>query len=74
MKSKTWEESKPNHDWTVKYWFSKKQIWIANFFNTNRIDVLLFSETKIDETFPIEQFLISGFAEPLRVDRNSRGG
>ena len=28
---------------------------------------------KIDEAFPVEQFLISGFAKPLRLDRNSRG-
>ena len=39
---------------------------------TNEIDVLLLSETKIDETFPLEQF--SGFAKPLSLDRNSRGG
>ena len=39
---------------------------------TNEIDVLLLSETKKDETFPLEQFLISGFAKPLRLDRNSR--
>ena len=41
---------------------------------TNETDVLLLSETKIDESFPLEQFLISGFAKPLRLDRNSRGG
>ena len=40
----------------------------------NEIDVLLLSETTIDKTFPLEQFLISGFAKPLRLDRNSRGG
>ena len=40
----------------------------------NEIDVLLLSETKLDETFPLEQFLISGFAKPLRLDRNSKGG
>ena len=40
----------------------------------NKIDVLLLSETKIDETLPSEQFLISGFAKSLRFDRNSRGG
>ena len=31
-------------------------------------------ETKLDETFPSEAFLISGFAKPLRLDRNSKGG
>ena len=41
---------------------------------TNEIDVLLLSETKKDEMFPLEQFLISGFAKPLRLDRNSRDG
>ena len=27
-----------------------------------------------NETFPLEQFLTSGFAKPLRLDRNSREG
>ena len=39
---------------------------------TSEIDVLLFSETKKDETFPLEQFLISGFAKPLTLDRTYR--
>ena len=30
----------------------------------------LLSETKLDETFPLEQFLVSGFAKPLRLDSN----
>ena len=30
----------------------------------NEIDVFLLSETKIDETFPLEEFRISGFAKP----------
>ena len=40
----------------------------------NEIDILLLSETKIDETIPLEQFFISVFAKPLRLDMNSRGG
>ena len=40
---------------------------------TNEI-VFLLSETKIDETFLLGQFLISGYTKPLRLDRNSRGG
>ena len=39
----------------------------------NEIDVLLLSETKIDETFLLEKFLTSGFAL-LRLDSNSKGG
>ena len=40
----------------------------------NNIDILLISETKIDESFPRSQFLLKGFSEPLRLDRNSFGG
>ena len=35
------------------------------------VDVLMISETKIDECFPIANFLIDGFSQPYRVDRNS---
>ena len=38
------------------------------------IDVLLVSETKIDDSFPIGNFLIDGFSTPYRLDRNSNGG
>ena len=37
------------------------------------IDVLKISETKIDDSFPIGQFLIEGFCAPYRLDRNSKG-
>ena len=40
---------------------------------TSEIDFLLV-ETKIDETLPSEQSLISGFVKWLRLDRNSTGG
>ena len=39
------------------------------------MDLLTLSETKIDEHFPKSQFLIRGFSDPFRIDRNShRGG
>ena len=38
------------------------------------IDVLLVSETKIDDSFPIRKFLIDGFSTPYRLDWNSNGG
>ena len=34
----------------------------------------MISETKIDESFPIGQFLLSGFSAPFRFDCNSNGG
>ena len=39
-----------------------------------KIDVLMISETKIDETFPKGNFLIEGFSTPYRLDRDSKGG
>ena len=38
------------------------------------IDVLLVSETKIDDSFPNGNFLIDGFSTLYRLDRNSNGG
>ena len=38
------------------------------------IDILLVSETKIDDSFPNGNFLIDGFSTPYRLDRNSNGG
>ena len=34
----------------------------------------MISETKIDESFPKENFLIEGFSTPYRLDRDSKGG
>ena len=38
------------------------------------IDVLVLTETKLDESFPLVQFFIEGFATPYRLDRNKHGG
>ena len=35
-----------------------------------KVDVLMISETKIDESFPSRQFFIEGFTPPYRLDRN----
>ena len=43
------------------------------FIHTN-IDILVITETKIDSSFPLEQFYISGFSKPFRLDRNKNGG
>ena len=40
----------------------------------SNIDVLLVSETKIDGSFPIGNFLIEGFSTLYRLDQNSNGG
>ena len=41
---------------------------------TGNIDVLVVTETKLDDSFPSAQFFIDGFSAPYRLDRNKRGG
>ena len=38
------------------------------------LDILMISETKLDSTFPSNQFIIEGYAPPIRFDRNCREG
>ena len=38
------------------------------------IDILMITETKLDDSFPGSQFLIQGFFRPYRLDRNENGG
>ena len=40
---------------------------------TSDIDILTISERKIDESFPLSQFMIDGFSMPYRRDRNAHG-
>ena len=41
--------------------------------NIGEIDILMISETKIDESFPPGQFKINGFNTPFCLDHNSSG-
>ena len=50
-----------------KFQFLEKEI-CAN------LDILLISETKLDDSFPSAQFLLNGFSKPYRLDRCSNGG
>jgi exonuclease III len=40
----------------------------------DNVDILVISETKLDESFPISQFTIIGYSLPFRIDRNANGG
>ena len=40
----------------------------------NEINILMISETKIDNSFPISQFTMTGYSIPFRLDRTSHGG
>ena len=40
----------------------------------NKIDILLLSETKLDNTFPLSKFISEEFTPPYRLDRTEHGG
>ena len=40
----------------------------------NKVDILVITETKLDSSFPDSQFIIDGFRQPYRLDRNKHGG
>ena len=41
---------------------------------SQNIDILMVAETKIDDSFPKEQFFMEGYSYPLRLDRDGNGG
>lgn len=41
---------------------------------TGNIDILVITESKLDASFPDAQFIIDGYSEPYRLDRNRQGG
>ena len=50
-----------------KFQFLEKEV-CAN------LDILLISETKLDDSFPSAQFLLDGFSKAYRLDRCSNDG
>ena len=41
---------------------------------TGNVDILMISETKLNDAFPEGQFFIAGCSKPYRIDRNFHGG
>ena len=48
-------------------------IFFADIVKDN-IDILLISESKLDDSFPDNQFLIEGFGKPFCLDQNRNSG
>ena len=40
----------------------------------DKMDVLVLTETKIDDSYPTSHYFIEGFSPPFRLDRNANGG
>ena len=53
--------------------FENKFEFLVEFIG-GKVDILMVSETTIDESSPLGHFKINGFNAPFRLDRNSNGG
>ena len=40
----------------------------------NYIDIIVLTETKLDDSYPTSQFKIEGYSKPFHHDRNTDGG
>ena len=49
--------------------FDEFKLMVSGYF-----DVIIVTETKLDDSFPKAQFCIEGFSIPYRLDRNRNGG
>ena len=52
----------------------RHKICLLQPMTEDNIDILVMSETKIDNSFPVNQFSIDGYNLPYRLDRNQDGG
>ena len=52
----------------------RNKFGLLSFLIDAKVDVFLISETKTDDTFPTSQFLMSGYSNVYRLDRNDKGG
>ena len=43
-------------------------------FVQGKVYILIVTENKLNSTFPTSQFMIDGYSEPYRFDRNKNGG
>ena len=52
----------------------RNKVNMLSYMIGNKIDILMISESKLDDTFPTSQFVIDSFTEPFRLDRTRNGG
>ena len=52
----------------------RNKVDMLSYMIGNKIDILMISESKLDDIFPTSQFVIDSFTEPFRLDRTRNGG
>ena len=51
----------------------RSKVDLLSYMIGNKIDILIISESKLDDTFPTSQFVIDSLTEPFRLDRTRNG-
>ena len=73
---KVMEENSPNK--IIVGHLNINSLWnkfeALQFIINRNLDIILLSETKLDDSFPSAQFMLKNFGIPYRLDRNSNGG
>lgn len=59
---------------TLKYVFFAEKFDKLKLLTGKNINILITAVTKIDPSFPNDQYRIEGFPMPFRIDRNRFGG
>ena len=54
--------------------YLRNKFEFLNSLIKDNIDILMISETKLDQSFPTNQFMINGFSIPFCLDRNDKDG
>ena len=52
----------------------RNKVDMLSYMIGNKIDILMISESKLNDTFPSSQFVIDSFTEPFRLDCTRNGG
>ena len=72
----SWEIRGKFENWDNKYKLSQPpgKFEGLQLLLSQGLDILVVNETKLDDSFPPEQFIVDGFRTPYRLDRNRNGG
>ena len=73
--SKNWDKkNESSYHGSVNHNFVRNKLQFLEKEVCANLDILLISDTKLDDSFPFAQFLLDGFSKPCRLDRCSNDG
>ena len=70
------KENSPNEIIVEHLYFNslRNKFEALQYIINRNLDIILLSETKLNDSFPSAKFMLKNFGIPYRLDRNSNGG